>query len=59
MNAAPSFSLPKNPIARADAEDRLRVINRKGGVADNKLTVDDRANHRPTGLSLARWTSGV
>jgi hypothetical protein len=51
------FSLPPNPGMIEDAKERLRVMTRRGGVSDNKLTPDI-ALTAPRGLSLARWRNG-
>lgn len=54
---APHFGGTVSAAIRDDAEDRMKVVSRRGGVSDNKLKVDV-AIANPPGLSLARWTSG-
>lgn len=54
---APSFGLPKSPGMKEAAEDRLRIVTRRGSMSDMRLKVDV-AVTAPPGLSLARWTRG-
>jgi hypothetical protein len=58
--AAPNFGLPKNPVMKDAAEERLKIMVNNSPPSSKTLGVDASLPvGRRQGLSLARWTSGV
>lgn len=55
---ATPFGLPKDYVAREDAESRLRIITRRIASVKNTLTVDSALSGGPSVLTYQRWLRG-